>query len=46
MANSKIRGINIEIGGDTTKLDKALGSEDKKIKGTQLEQREENKLLN
>ena len=31
MANSKIRGITIEIGGDTTKLDKALGSVDKKI---------------
>ena len=35
MANSKIRGITIEIGGDTTKLDKALGSVDKKVKGTQ-----------
>ena len=34
-ANSKIRGITIEIGGDTTKLDKALGSVDKKVKGTQ-----------
>ena len=45
MANSKIRGITIEIGGDTTKLDKALGSVDKKIKGTQVELREVNKLL-
>lgn len=45
MANSKIRGITIEIGGDTTKLDKALGSVDKKIKGTQAELREVNKLL-
>ena len=45
MANSKIRGITIEIGGDTTKLDKALGSVDKKVKGTQAELREVNKLL-
>ena len=45
MANSKIRGITIEIGGDTTKLDKALGSVDKKVKGTQVELREVNKLL-
>jgi YD repeat-containing protein len=45
VANSKIRGITIEIGGDTTKLDKALGSVDKKIKGTQVELREVNKLL-
>ena len=43
MANSKIRGITIEIGGDTTKLDKALGSVDKKVKGTQVELREVNK---
>ena len=40
MANSKIRGITIEIGGDTTKLDKALGSVDKKVKGTQVELRD------
>ena len=45
MANSKIRGITIEIGGDTTKLDKALGSVDKKVRGTQVELREVNKLL-
>ena len=45
MTNSKIRGITIEIGGDTTKLDKALGSVDKKVKGTQVELREVNKLL-
>jgi phage-related minor tail protein len=45
VANSKIRGITIEIGGDTTKLDKALGSVDKKVKGTQVELREVNKLL-
>mgnify|MGYP000771841624 CR=1 FL=1 len=45
MANSKIRGITIEIGGDTTKLDKALGNVDKKVKGTQVELREVNKLL-
>jgi phage-related minor tail protein len=45
VANSKIRGITIEIGGDTTKLDKALGSVDKKVKGTQVELREVEKLL-
>ena len=44
MANN-IKGITIEIGGDTTKLDKALGSVDKKVKGTQVELREVNKLL-
>ena len=45
MASSKIRGITIEIGGDTTKLDKALGSVGKKVRDTQVELREVNKLL-
>ena len=45
MASSKIRGITIEIGGDTTKLDKALGSVGKKVRDTQAELREVNKLL-
>ena len=45
MANSKIRGITIEIGGDTTKLDKALGSVNKNVKSTQSELKEVEKLL-
>ena len=45
MASSKIRGITIEIGGDTTKLDKALGSVGKKVRDTQAELREVNKLV-
>ena len=32
MANKKIAGITVEIGGDTTKLSKALGDVDKKSK--------------
>ena len=44
MANN-IKGITIEIGGDTTKLDKALGSVNKNVKSTQSELREVEKLL-
>ena len=44
MANN-IRGITIEIGGDTTKLDKALGNVNKNVKSTQSELREVEKLL-
>lgn len=36
MAN-KIKGITIEIGGDTTRLDKALSGTNKQIKSTQSE---------
>ena len=36
MAN-KIKGITIEIGGDTTKLDKALSGTNKQITTTQKE---------
>ena len=32
---SRIQGITVEIGGDTTKLSKALESVNKPIKGTQ-----------
>ena len=32
---SRIQGITVEIGGDTTKLSKALESVNKSIKGTQ-----------
>ena len=44
MANN-IKGITIEIGGDTTKLDKALGSVNKNVKSTQSELRKVEKLL-
>lgn len=44
MANN-IRGITIEIGGDTTKLDKALGNVNKNVKSTQSELRKVEKLL-
>lgn len=35
MARSQIRGITIEIGGDTTRLDKALDQSDRKLRGMQ-----------
>ena len=44
MANN-IKGITIEIGGDTTKLDKALGSVNKNVKSTQSELKEVERLL-
>lgn len=44
MANN-IEGITIEIGGDTTKLDKALGSVNENVKSTKSELREVEKLL-
>ena len=44
MANN-IKGITIEIGGDTTKLDKALQGTNKEIKSTQSELREVERLL-
>lgn len=45
MARSKIAGITIEIGGDTTKLDRALEDTNKTVRSTQTELREVNKLL-
>ena len=44
MANN-IKGITIEIGGDTTKLDKALGGVNKNVKSTQAKLRKVEKLL-
>ena len=44
MAN-RIRGITVEIGGDTTKLSKALKNVDGSIKNTQTQLRDVNKLL-
>ncbi len=40
MANSRIRGITIEIGGDSTKLGKALEDSEKKSRSLQTELRE------
>ena len=45
MANSKIKGITIEIGGDTTKLGKALEDSESKSKSLQAELREVEKAL-
>lgn len=45
MASKKIKGITIEIGGDTTKLGKALESSEKHSRDLQTELREVNKLL-
>lgn len=45
MANSAIKGITVEIGGDTTKLGKALGDTEKKSRSLQVELRQIEKLL-
>lgn len=45
MANSKIKGITIEIGGDTSKLGKALDSSEKKTRSLQGELRQVERLL-
>ena len=42
---SRIQGTTVEIGGDTTKLSKALESVNKSIKGTQSGLKDVNKLL-
>ena len=42
---SRIQGITVEIGGDTTKLSKELESVNKSIKGTQSGLKDVNKLL-
>ena len=42
---SRIQGITVEIGGDTTKLSKALESVNKSIKETQSGLKDVNKLL-
>lgn len=44
-AKGKIAGITIEIGGDTTKLDKALQGVNKQTRDAQKELKEVNKLL-
>ena len=42
---SRIKGITVEIGGDTTGLDKALKSVNTTIRTTQSSLRDVNKLL-
>ena len=44
MAN-RIKGITVEIGGDTTKLSKALDGVNKNIKSTQTQLKDVEKLL-
>ena len=41
----KIKGITVEIGGDTTKLDKALSDTNKSLGETQSQLRDVNRLL-
>lgn len=45
MAANRIKGLTIEIGGDTTKLSDSLKDVDKSLKDTQSQLRDVNKLL-
>ena len=45
MASGRIKGITIEIGGDTTKLQKSLSDVDKSLKTTQDKLKDIDKLL-
>lgn len=45
MPSKRIKGITIEIGGDTTKLTKALSAVDKQLSDTQSKLRDVDKLL-
>lgn len=45
MASGRIKGITIEIGGDTTKLDKALADTDKQLRATQTNLKDVERLL-
>lgn len=45
MASNRIKGITIEIGGDTTKLDKALAGTDKQLKQTTSNLKDVERLL-
>lgn len=45
MASNRIKGITIEIGGNTTQLTKALADVDKSLKDTQAQLKDVNKLL-
>lgn len=46
MAGSRIKGITVEIGGDTTKLQSALKGVNAEIKNTQSQLKDVEKLLN
>ena len=46
MAGKSIKGITIEIGGDTTKLGKAIEDSEKKSRALQTELRDVQKMLN
>ena len=45
MAANRIKGITVEIGGDTTKLQTALQGVNKEIKSTQSQLKDVEKLL-
>lgn len=45
MAGNRIKGITVQIGGDTTGLNKALQGVNKEIKSTQTQLKDVNKLL-
>ena len=45
MATNRIKGITIDIGGNTTQLTKALADVDKSLKDTQTQLKDVNKLL-
>jgi phage-related minor tail protein len=45
LANAKIKGITVEIGGDTTKLGKALQNSEQNTRTLQSELRQVEKLL-
>lgn len=45
MGTNRIRGITVEIGGDTTKLDKALSGTDKALASTQRSLKDVERLL-
>lgn len=45
MAGNRIKGITIEIGGDTSKLSDSLKSVDKQLRSTQASLKDVNKLL-
>jgi TP901 family phage tail tape measure protein len=45
LAGGRIKGITIEIGGDTTKLEASLKSVNQEIKGTESKLKDVNKLL-
>lgn len=45
MARNRIKGITVEIGGDTTKLDKALAGTNKQLSATQKSLKDVERLL-